>query len=431
MRARTAAAVATFLALAVLPGAADGGWKIKPGKTRAVTVPDGGPSAAQHFSRFPAISDHGRYLAFMTDVPELIGANPNGISQIVVLDRKLGTTSLVTERKFGGPTTEYPAFPVRITGDGHYVVFYTEATDLVDGFDLIDDNDGHDVFRTHVETGDTVRVSQTHDFKLADKGCFLPAVSADGRFVVYQSLATNLVPGTAPSFTQIYVRDMSANTVERVSVSPIGEPADSSCHISKMSADGRFVVYSSSADNLSEHDTDFTPQIWLRDRDLGVNELISVSDSGQAANGTCEFPVISGAGRYVAYRTTATNLPGAPQEFSLELYVRDRKKGKSHRLKVKGESVHYAQAESFSAGRYLTATVHYHDMKPARAVVFDVKKLKMTHVGVASDGKKGNADTIDAVISGDGKTVAFASKATNLGKDGDAFLDVFVRRWKK
>ncbi len=148
----------------------------------AVTVPSGGAAAGPHFSRWPELSSTGRYVCFMTDVPELIGADLNGIRQIVVLDRKLETTHLVTETKRGEPTTEYPGFPAWLSQDGRYVVFFTDATNLVDGIDVIDDNAGYDVFRHDVETGVTIRVSQTHESKLADHACYLPDVSAEGRF---------------------------------------------------------------------------------------------------------------------------------------------------------------------------------------------------------------------------------------------------------
>jgi len=407
------------------PNAA-GGDSLKKGKTAVATVPAGGPPSTHHASTSPALSVTGRYLLFKTDVDALIGGVANGVGQLVVLDRDTGQQQLATVTKFGAPSTSISTFGA-LSADGRYVAFTSAATNLVTGLDVIDNLGYNDIFRRDMQTGTTVRVSKSWDNKAASFHCIDPHISADGRFVAFQTISDNLVPGSGNAKIQVFVRDLLLNTIERASKGPGATPADASCDVRGISGDGRFVLYQSYAENLGVPSIG-TSQVWLRDRQEESNELISIA-KGAAAKGDCYGVALSSDGRYVAFTSDAKNLPGAGKSGKTLLYVRDRKKGKTSKVKF-GKGLDFQNdGPTFSAnGRYLTVTLKQQG-KPRRSYVHDLKKNQTTLVSVNSKKKKANDACQSVVISGNGKIVAWASKATNLGADKDDDFDVFVRRW--
>ncbi|MBI4470036.1 MAG: PD40 domain-containing protein, partial [Acidobacteria bacterium] len=176
-----------------------------------------------------------------------------------------------------------------ISADGRFVAFESEATNLVPG----DGNSAHDVFVRDRLTGVTERVSvsSTGTEAIGDQYFYSvsASISADGRFVAFDSSATNLVPGDGNNAHDVFVRDRLTGVTERVSVSStgteaIGDPYDYSGSAS-ISADGRFVAFESDATNLVPGDTNKARDIFVRDRLTGVTERVSVSSTGTEAIG--------------------------------------------------------------------------------------------------------------------------------------------------
>ena len=195
-------------------------------------------------------------------------------------------------------------FP-ELSANGRYVVFQSFATNLVPG----DTNNTEDVFFHDRQTGVTELVSVGPAGVLGNGNSVFPRVSADGRFVSFYSIATNLVTGDTNGATDVFVRDRQAGTTTRVSVGTGNVQGNAGSGVADLSADGRWVVFYSVATNLVSGDTNTQSDIFLHDRNTGTTTRVSVSSAGaQAAGGVSFNPVISADGRLVAFESAATQL---------------------------------------------------------------------------------------------------------------------------
>src|SRR5207244_2293689 len=169
-----------------------------------------------------------------------------------------------------------------LSADGRFVAFDSAATDLVAG----DTNGVSDVFVHDRQTGTTERVSVASDGAQGNgKSVFLsfafpPALSADGRFVAFVSFATNLVAGDTNGATDVFVHDRQTGTTERVSVASDGAESNAACLGSALSADGRFVAFQSDATHLAPGDTNGTASALVRDRQTGTTERVTLATGG-------------------------------------------------------------------------------------------------------------------------------------------------------
>jgi Tol biopolymer transport system component len=233
--------------------------------------------------------------------------------------------------------------------------------------------------------GVTERISVAPDGGEVTGASYGFAISADGRYVAFTSSSDELVPGVSSSFRQVFVRDRLLGVTGLVSGSPSGEPANASSSLGAViSADGRHVAFFSPATNLVPG-APGTEQIYVRDLDAGVTVCASRSTAGAFGNGISEYPTLSADGRYVAFESEASNL--VPGDTNLGFFG------------VTGSDV----------------------------FVRDLQLLTTVRASVNSSGLEGNADSHGASISDDGRVVAFYSYAYNLAPF-DAFgNDVFVR----
>lgn len=323
-----------------------------------------------------------------------------------------------------------------ITPDGRYVAFYSGATNLVAG----DTNVLDDVFVRDRIGGTTTRVSITDGEAQAVGGhSSSPSISADGRYVAFYSDATNLVAGDTNGATDVFVRDRTAGTTTRVSVATGGAQASGYSDGPTISADGRYVAFYSDAANLVSGDTNATSDVFVRDRTAGTTIRVSVTSGGTQGNSYSDEPSISSSGRYVAFRSSATNLVAGDTNGSEDLFIRDVVGGTTTRLNV---ATGGAQATGGNSGWASFSA-------DERCVVFDsgatnlvsgdtngtgdvfVRNLvagTTTRASVATGGAQTNGYSQFSSISSDGRYVAFGSAATNLvSGDTNAFLDVFVR----
>jgi Tol biopolymer transport system component len=263
-----------------------------------------------------------------------------------------------------------------ISANGRYVVFSSHSTNLVPG----DTNRRIDIFRRDLGTGTTVRASLGPGGVQANQPSGGPDVSADGRFVAFSSFATNLVAGDTNNQPDVFVRDMQAGVTRLVSVGVGGARANGGNSFPSVSADGRFIAFVSSASNLVANDTNGTADVFVRDMRSGVTRRMSVRTGGGQSNGFSDAPDISADGRYVVFASAATNLVAGDTNGFVDVFLRDRVGAVTIRVSV----------------------------GPG---------------GVPADGP-----VTQPVISADGTHVAFVSEATNLvATDTDADADVLVR----
>lgn len=324
------------------------------GRVRRVSVDSAGNEANQDSSMFlGSVSSDGRHVAFWSHASNLCPGDTNGTADVFVHDTLTGVTTCASVTPAGVPGDGWSWIP-RISGDGRLLAFATFATDLVAGAN----SSGQVVVRDLV-TGSSRVVSADAAGLLGNDESDTPWISADGRYVAFDSLATNLSPLDLNLDRDVYVKDLLTGALELVSVSPLGVAAIGYSANPSLSADGRFVSFASSARDLVPGDVNGLGDVFVRDRLAGTTELVSVSSAGVQADNHClGNSAVSADGAVVVFDSYAANLaPNDPQS-ELDVFVRDRAAGTTALVSVGylGTSVNGAAADpSLSAdGRYIT-----------------------------------------------------------------------------
>ena len=293
-----------------------------------------------------SLSDDGRYIAFTTPLA-LIPDDTNGVTDVYVYDRGTRTVSRVSVAT-GGAQSNSDSFNPRISADGRYVVFESPASNLVPD----DTNQVFDVFRHDRLTGETVRVSVATSGGQASGDSFDARISDDGNRIAFTSRAFDLVGGDANGASDIFVRDIAAGTTTRVSVSAIGADADLASSEPAISGDGRFVAFTSAATNLVAGDTNGTTDIFVRDLIAGTTSRVNVSSTGGQADKASSGASLSHDGQFVSFLSSAATLvTGAPG--ATQVYVRDTHALTTTRPLSSSFSVIWARLSG--DGRYLAA----------------------------------------------------------------------------
>jgi Tol biopolymer transport system component len=259
---------------------------------------------ANDWSDSPALSADGRYLAFRSAASNLVATDTNGCADIFLADLTTGAISLMSQTSTGGVSNAASAQPA-VSGDGRYVVFASLATNLVAG----DTNLESDVFVCDRQSGTLTRVSVgTTQGNGASRA---PAISADGQIITFASLATNLVAQDPNRTLDVFAYDQRTRRIDLVSLTTDGLPAggaSGSC-ASPVSADGRYCAFTSHAANLIADDTNEVLDVFVRDRQAGTTRCVSrpALMSANAASGTNGL-AISANGRLIAFNSDASNL---------------------------------------------------------------------------------------------------------------------------
>jgi Leucine-rich repeat (LRR) protein len=326
-------------------------------------------------SNNPSISSDGRYVSFQSNSSNLVtGYGPyQGNYHIYLYDRQLSQTTLVTVSLSGG----YPGFPSSfpmISPDGNYIVFDSESDELVPG----DTNPQGDVFCYDRTTGQIQQISSPQNAGTWQIAMF-GAISSGGRYVVFMS-SIKYVPTVTNDRMHIYLYDRQTSQFELISASSDGTQADQSSYTPSISADGNYVAFDSSASALVPEGGNGNDQVFLRDRNNNQIELISKATDGSLGNGNSSDAVISADGRYVTFKSLATNLAAGDTNGKEDIFVYDR------------------------------------------------QTLEITRISVFPDGIQPNGDSRSPTISGDGSIVGFDSDAGNMvSGDTNGVWDVFVK----
>jgi Tol biopolymer transport system component len=347
-----------------------------------------------------------------------------------------GTTERVSIAS-DGTEASYLAKNPGISANGRFVAFESSASNLVDG----DLNFAGDIFVHDRETGKTELISVASDDRQGDSHSTKPSISATGRFVAFESAATNLVPGDTNDTWDIFVHDRETGITERVSVATDGSQANRGTGgmvTPSISADGRFVAFASSSDNLVSYDTNESTDIFVRDRQTGLTERVSVNSYGGQGNAWSQHPSISADGRFVAFISVADNLvDGHPLGFMEDAYVHDRETGQTEQVSIASDGSDSALASLWVSvsgdGRYaafqsISSNLVEEDTNDNSDIFVHDRETRQTErVSVTSDGREGNGGSIYANISANGRFIAFESMASNLvpGDTNDTW-DIFV-----
>jgi len=349
-------------------------------ETTRVSVATGG-TQGNNLSRAPDLSNDGNLVSFESDATNLVAGDTNAKRDIFVRDRQAATTTRVSVATGGGQVNGN-SFNSYLSGDGRFVAFDSVATNLVAG----DTNGVSDVFVHDRQTGATTRVSVATGAVQANGNSFLPALSSDGRFVAFHSTATNLVAGDTNGGTDVFVHDRQTATTTRVSVATgggqsTGSGSSAPLFAPDISADGRFVVFESISNNLVAGDTNGFSDVFVHDRQTVTTTRVSVPTGGSPqTNEESVEPAISGDGRFVAFLSYATNLVPGGTSGNGDVFVHDRQ----------------------------TNTT--------------------TQMSVSTAGVKGNDFSCNPAISPDGHIVGMFSDSTNLvAGDTNGARDIFIR----
>jgi Tol biopolymer transport system component len=338
------------------------------------------------------------------------------------------------------------SYAIAISARGRYVLFSSDATNLVAG----DTNEQSDAFLRDRWRGVTTRVSVSSSGAQAAQtadgfgGSRAVGMSRDGRWLLFRSDAPNLVAHDTNGVQDMFVHDRRSGATERVSVGRGGRQANGASWSASISADGRYVAFTSSASNLVAHDTNGAADVFLYDRLRRTTSRASVGRGGRQSNGDSTEPAISAHGRFIAFQSNASNLVARDTDGVGDVFVRDRRSGRTARVSVASDG---AQAAGFATGtgsngpaisahgRFVAfhsdaANLVRHDSNGVFDIfVHDRATGRTLRVSVRDDGGQADAESLGpATISPDGRYVAFASLASNLvAGDRNDTTDAFIR----
>jgi Tol biopolymer transport system component len=285
----------------------------------------------------------------------------------------------------------------------------------------------------------TTLTSVAADGTQSDRDCDVHAVSSDGRYVLFSSASTLLVPGTTTTFRHVFLKDRTTGGVELLSVDDQGVEANADCKNPRMSDDGTYVVFESAATNLVASDTNNKVDCFLRDRTSGHTEMVSVATSGVQGDADSTLPIVSGDGRYVFFTTGASNFSSVDDNNQADVYLRDRVAGTTTLVSVAVDGTApngYSVSDDLTPdGRYAVFECNAHDVVPndpltthLKVLVADLASSTIEVASIASDGSWIQADCTGARIVSDGHLVTFETADLYVvPNDTNNATDVFVR----
>jgi Tol biopolymer transport system component len=364
------------------------------GTTELVSITSSGEQVDGN-SFDPVLSSNADHVVFTAQASNISGPPPSSCSaeahcsHIYVRDRFAETTRAISTASPKTKTTtdgDGGSGDPSISGDGGVVAFYSVASNFVRN-----DNNGHADIIIWRRGGGYSRASISSSGREANGPSDSPSISSNGRVVAFVSNATNLVPGDTNDHQDIFVRDMAAHRTSRVSIATSGSEANGPSGMPALSADGRYVIFSSEASNLVSDDTNGDSDVFVHDRSTGRTTRVSVSTYGAQGNGASQAGTISADGRRIAFNSEASNL-------------------------VAEDSEDCPRREP--AGSCWDVFIR------------DLTTGMTTLVSVTNDGAVANSDSYSPLISGDGRSVVFVSFANDLagGRGSDNYGNpVYVR----
>jgi hypothetical protein len=449
-------------------------------------------------SHASTVSADGLYVAFTSEAYNLVYQDYNSKADVFLRDRRDGQTTLISVNRYysgyggydgysggdeyveenGGITGNFGSFAPSISADGQRVAFWSLATNLVYNYD---NNFRADVFVRDIEANETFAVSVDPSGYTGNKGSYAPSISANGRYVAFESFSTNLLDDPYIIFiphSNIFVRDTDVNQTYVASVKHYYQyyTGYGGSYRPSISADGKRVAFESSAYDLVEGDQNGYTDIFVRDFNTGTTYLVSVSSTGDQANDWSTAASISADGRYVAFFSWATNLLGEePNSNSFEvdktangyyhgnIFVHDLETGETtgvttddptifsvgyggrHYISEHGRDVAFSASvaeNGFPPSPTIVPEYNYEpgvideDFTPDaggyggifNVYVRDRQEETTTMVSVSTDGSPSNDNSYRPTISDNGLYTSFTSVASNLVDDDYyGYSDVFIR----
>jgi hypothetical protein len=284
-------------------------------------------------STFPFTNTDGRYVVYMSVASNLIAGDTNGSADIFLKDMLTGTTTRVSLRQNGAQLSA-PSTRPSMSGDGKKIVFNTTASNIIAN----DTNGQPDCYMYNTATGPAgiQRISLGDQGQQANGFNFRCDISESAAAVVWVSDATNLIstPGLGTPKRAVYVRNLLNNTTELVSKTPTGHFPSQTATRAAIGANARFVVYQSTATDIVPGDPDSNFDIFRYDRQTGQTVEVSVDKNDNRAAAASTRPVVSADGRYVAFVSNSSQLVPVDKNHTRDVFMRDMLSGTTFLLSV-------------------------------------------------------------------------------------------------
>ncbi len=265
-----------------------------------------------------SINADGRYVAFAANAQNLVAGDTNGQTDVFLRDRQAGTTTRISVTSPGVQATGGASLEPDINADGSLVAFSSASVTLTNTTTI------RQVLVRDRNANTTTLISKTTGGVPGTGNSSLPSISADGRWVTFSSLATNLVPDDTNNKADVFLHDRNTGTTTRVNAGPGNVQAVDGGFFPSISGDGRFITYDSAANNLVANDTNGRSDAFVYDRINGTTSRASLTRTLGQANDGSFFASPSFDGRYVAFASEASNLVLGDGNADVDVFVHDR-----------------------------------------------------------------------------------------------------------
>lgn len=402
-----------------------GGWAAIEGNVWVSLDSDGNQhnSASGAYSYPPALNDGGTLVALESLAPLVFDADANGLTDVFVRNIEEAQTFLVSANS-AGEIGNGRSFGPSMSGDGTLVAFESLATNLAEG----DANNASDVYLRDMEADSTVRVSASSSGD-SDGASYRPAISADGGWVAFCSRATNLTSDDSNGIADVFLWERATGAISRIAVPALEEGANDGCLRVALSADAGVLAFAAVTGGMA--------RIYVYDRSSGATTAVTPEANGPSGTGGV---AVSGDGRLVAFDSVADNLIAEDTNRSRDVFVYDRTAGSTVRESVRTSGSQLpgnsgASGISISRdGRFLVFGSTAKGVVPGdsngREDIFrrDLIDRQTLIASVNVFGESANNSSYSPSVNADGSVVAFTSMAANLvSGDANRQPDVYVR----
>ncbi len=408
---------------------------------------------ANNASQRTAISEDGRYVAFVSDASNLVTGDTNGYYDFFVHDRQSNITTRISVDDNGNQGSDpfwlwftfNNIYSPSMSDDGRYIVFASDADNLVSG----DNNGDIDIFLHDSILHTTTMASVSSSGTWANGTSLAPFISHNGRYITFASYGNNLVTGDTNGRADIFVHDRQSGTTTRASVNDANIQWNADSLSAVISDNGRYVALWSFADNLITGDNNGTtgsacPDVFVRDTQTSMTTIVSKDNNGTIGNSCSYDPSISADGRYIAFASYADNLVANDNNgYNSDVFVHDMTTQTTIRASVDSMGTE-ANSNSYkpsisSDGRYVafTSDASNIDMMATlwlsmtwsipQAYIYDMTTKTTNLVSAKDIWVYPNAWWQDLSISADGQTIAWSTDASDIiTNDTNSVSDIYV-----
>ena len=392
-----------------------------------ITVSPADETDGAGMARFdPSASDDGRYVAFTSYSPSIVPGDDNGTSDVFLHDVTTGVTKLISRNAAGAPANDGSG-NAALSANGKFIAFSSQATDLPGATEAV----GGLVYRYNVATGKITLVSKAHTGGLPNQSVLSNAISSDGRYVTFTTLSHNIVRGDHNQRGDVFRYDAATNTTIKVSQTLTGAEPNKDSTFGAISANGRYVAYTSAATNMDPAGTPAGGGAYLYDTQTGTTTLVSHGSDGIARAATATG--VSDNGKIVSMHSGSNSLAPGDTDKSFGVFfwnaATDQVKLVTTARPEWPNGVNASSTGVSGNGRYLSFDAGPADNLTSTDVyLFDRQTGLTTKLSVTPAGADVLRSSRSSNVSHNGKHVAFGSLATNLapGDTQSGCTDIFL-----